>query len=68
MPQMKNYINAGEKKININAFQLPILSKEILGLGLDPATNLNDIFETIKNNLKEKIENSLKERYISNAI
>ena len=59
---------ADGKEINIKAFQLPILNKTILGRELKPATSLDELFESTKDNLKEKIEKYITERYSSNAI
>ncbi len=50
---------ADGQQININAYQLPILSKEILSLELNPRKNLNELFESTKNNLHNRIKKIL---------
>lgn len=50
---------ADDKEILINAYQLPILNTNLLAQELNSKMNLNELFETTKNNLKEKIEQIL---------
>ncbi len=50
---------AGNKKISIKAFQLPIINKELLKQELDTRTNLQDLFELTKIVLIKKIEKIL---------
>jgi 5-methylcytosine-specific restriction enzyme subunit McrC len=47
---------AGDKEIHVKAFQLPILNEGILETELNPNIDLNELFESTKNELKEKIE------------
>jgi len=50
---------AGGRKIKITAYQLPIINKEVLIKDLDTKTDLTDLFEATKFELKAKIENIL---------
>lgn len=50
---------ADNKEIFINAYQLPIINKDLLGVELNPNKNLNELFDTTKYELKEKIEEIL---------
>jgi len=47
---------AGGKKINIKAFQLPVLNKEVLYQELEKNIDLNNMFEKTKNELRDKIK------------
>ena len=47
---------AGGKKINIKAFQLPILNKEILHQELNKNSSLKRLFESTRIQLKQRIE------------
>jgi 5-methylcytosine-specific restriction enzyme subunit McrC len=50
---------AGGKEISVKAFQLPILNLEILNMELDPKTDLIELFELTKIQLKNKIQQIL---------
>jgi 5-methylcytosine-specific restriction enzyme subunit McrC len=50
---------AGGKEILIRAFQLPIINRELLKKDLLTKTNLNELFETTRLDLKNKIEEIL---------
>jgi hypothetical protein len=47
---------AQDKEISIKAFQLPIINRELLSADLEAKTDLNDLFETTKEELKTKIK------------
>lgn len=47
---------AQDKEISVNAFQLPIINRELLSAALEAKTDLNDLFETTKEELKTKIK------------
>ncbi|MCB0729127.1 MAG: hypothetical protein KDD00_16790, partial [Ignavibacteriae bacterium] len=47
---------AGGRKINIKAFQLPVLNKEVLNQELEKNIDLSNMFEITKNELKDKIK------------
>jgi 5-methylcytosine-specific restriction enzyme subunit McrC len=51
---------ANNKEISIRAFQIPVINRNLLGRNLETNSNLSELFETTKNDLKEKIENILK--------
>ncbi len=55
---------ANGKEISIRAFQLPILNVPLLEQGLDTNTNLNELFESTKEDLKTKIEEILECKWI----
>jgi 5-methylcytosine-specific restriction enzyme subunit McrC len=55
---VKDEIGEG-KEIIIRAFQLPIINKQLLKNGLLPKTNLNELFESTRQELKAKIEEIL---------
>lgn len=50
---------ANNKEISIKAFQLPIINKELLNQELKTKTDLKDVFETTRIELKQKIEDIL---------
>lgn len=50
---------ADNKEISIDAYQLPIINKDLLGVELNTSKNLNELFEKTKDELKEKIEEIL---------
>ena len=47
---------AQDKEISVKAFQLPIINRELLSAELEAKTDLNDLFETTKEELKTKIK------------
>lgn len=47
---------AKDKKISVKAFQLPIINRELLSAELEAKTDLNDLFEATKVELKTKIK------------
>jgi 5-methylcytosine-specific restriction enzyme subunit McrC len=47
---------AQDKEISIKAFQLPIINRELLSAELETNADLNDLFETTKEELKTKIK------------
>lgn len=47
---------AQDKEILIKAFQLPIINRELLSAEFEAKTDLNDLFETTKEELKTKIK------------
>jgi hypothetical protein len=58
VPTIKDAL-AGGKEILIRAFQLPIINRELLKKDLLTKTNLNELFETTRQDLKNKIEEIL---------
>jgi len=54
---------AGGKEILIRAFQLPIINRGLLKKDLLTKTNLNELFETTRQDLKNKIEEILVPTY-----
>lgn len=50
---------AGDKEILINAFQLPIINRELLSKPLKEKTDLSELFESTKQDLKDKIKGIL---------
>lgn len=50
---------AGDKEILINAFQLPIINRELLSKPLKEKTDLSELFEPTKQDLKDKIKGIL---------
>lgn len=54
---------AVDKKIVINAYQLPVLDKNVLLMKEDFDTDLNTLFEPTKNKLIERIENILLDEF-----
>lgn len=51
---------ANGRKINVKAFQLPIINRNLLSSEFETKANLNDLFETAKEELKSKIKMVLK--------
>jgi 5-methylcytosine-specific restriction enzyme subunit McrC len=47
---------AQDKVISVKAFQLPIINRELLSAELETNADLNDLFETTKEELKTKIK------------
>jgi 5-methylcytosine-specific restriction enzyme subunit McrC len=47
---------AQNKEISVKAFQLPIINRELLSAELEAKTDLNDLFETTREELKTKIK------------
>lgn len=47
---------AQDKEISVKAFQLPIINRALLSAKLEAKTDLNDLFETTKEELKTKIQ------------
>ena len=47
---------AQDKEISVKAFQLPIINRELLSSELEAKTELNDLFETTREELKTKIK------------
>ena len=47
---------AQDKEISVKAFQLPIINRELLSAELEVKIDLNDLFETTKEELKTKIK------------
>jgi 5-methylcytosine-specific restriction enzyme subunit McrC len=47
---------AQDKEISVQAFQLPIINRELLSAELESKTDLNDLFETTREELKTKIK------------
>ncbi|MBF0301634.1 MAG: hypothetical protein HQK73_01210 [Desulfamplus sp.] len=50
---------ADNKEIFVKAFQLPILNRELLEKALETKTDLNELFESTRLELKNRIENIL---------
>lgn len=50
---------AGDKEISIKAFQLPIINRELLDAPLKQRTDLGELFEETRGDLKNKIEGIL---------
>jgi 5-methylcytosine-specific restriction enzyme subunit McrC len=50
---------AQDKEISVKAFQLPIINRELLATELEAKSDLNDLFETTKEELKTKIKMAL---------
>jgi 5-methylcytosine-specific restriction enzyme subunit McrC len=50
---------ANNKEISIKAFQLPIMNKELIKKELNTKTELSELFESTRINLREKIEKLL---------
>lgn len=48
------------REINVKAFQLPIINRNLLSSEFETKANLNDLFETAKEELKSKIKMVLK--------
>lgn len=55
---------ANGKEISIRAFQLPILNVPLLEQDLDTSTDLNELFQSTKEELKTKIEEILEGKWI----
>ncbi|NDA63061.1 MAG: hypothetical protein EBX50_13630 [Chitinophagia bacterium] len=47
---------AKDKEIFVQAFQLPIINRELISAELESKTDLNDLFETTREELKTKIK------------
>ncbi len=50
---------AGGKEVTVSAFQLPIINKEILGKQLNTKTDLTELFEMTRTELKNRLEDIL---------
>jgi 5-methylcytosine-specific restriction enzyme subunit McrC len=56
------------KEISIKAFQLPVINRAILGNKLDVKTDLRELFDSIRQELKNKLENILTPALMSNKV
>ena len=59
---------ADGKEISIKAFQLPVINRTILGNKLDVKTDLRELFDSTRLELKNKLEKILTPALISNKV